>query len=176
MKGEVSTSSDVTGRLIARDESALVGLVDLYDRDMIRLCFLVCGDRDMARDATQNAWRKVWEHPPRLRDPGRLRTWLLTVAANEARQLARRSRTGRLRELAAPTPPASQDPTQGISRIDLSAALSRLDTSERELLALRYVSEFSSIEISKYLGISPEGVRSRLHRLVSRLREELRDE
>lgn len=65
------------------------------------------------------------------------------------------------------------DPSSGIEFVDLAGALRELDPPDRELLALRYVLELTSQEIATHLGISPEGVRSRLHRLVNRLREEL---
>jgi DNA-directed RNA polymerase specialized sigma24 family protein len=44
------------------------------------------------------------------------------------------------------------------------------------LLALRYVAGFDSTELGHALKMSPSGVRSRLERLVARLRRELDDD
>jgi len=46
----------------------------------------------------------------------------------------------------------------------------------RRLLALRYVAGFDSTELGHVLKMSPSGVRSRLERLVARLRRELDDD
>jgi RNA polymerase sigma factor (sigma-70 family) len=159
--------------LHARDQAAFTELVENHDADLVRLCFVVCGDIDMSRDATQNTWHHLWSRPPRLRDASKLRHWLLAVAANEARQLAPRRRTGRLREhhrLKADGPRASE------SSLDLARVLDRLDSGDRGLLALRYMLELSSDEIGAVLGFSAEGARSRLHRLLARIRKDLQDE
>jgi len=166
----------VVARLARRDQSALAELVAAHDADMVRLCFMVCGDREIARDATQNAWYRIWSKPPELRDTTRLRSWLLSVAANEARQIVRRRGIGRVREIAASVEPAALDPGRSDGRLDLAAVLRRLDSADRELLGLRYGLEMSSNEIASHLGISPEGVRSRLHRLLARVRKDMADE
>jgi RNA polymerase sigma factor (sigma-70 family) len=69
--------------------------------------------------------------------------------------------------------PGGIDPATGIDRVDLRAAMARLDPDDRELLALRYVAGFSSVELATMIGLSPPGTRARLARLLKRLREEL---
>lgn len=160
-------------RVVRGDENAFTELVVAYDRDMVGLCFVVCGDVELARDATQNAWHKLWTSPPTLRDETRLRSWLLSVAANEARQMLRRKRVGRVRELEARAERSGESSID--DRLDLEQLLRGLEPSERELLGLRYVVQMSSMEIGQQLGLSAEGVRSRLHRLLERLRKDLRD-
>jgi len=54
--------------------------------------------------------------------------------------------------------------------IDLRNAVRALSHDERVLLALRYGLELGSTEIGEILHLSPEGVRSRLFRLIRRLR------
>ncbi len=140
---------------------------------MARLCYVICGDAEMARDAVQDTWQRLWHSPPDLRDKTRLRSWLLSVAANRARELARRKRRGSaLEEKAVDLAPAP-DPGATIERIDLVRALDGLDPDARELTGLRYLLGMTSPEIADHLGMSPEGVRSRLHRLMERLRTEL---
>ena len=56
----------------------------------------------------------------------------------------------------------------------LERVLARLDPDERRLLALRYLAGLDSTQIAREIGLSASGVRSRLSRLVDRLREELR--
>lgn len=157
----------------ARDTAAFTRLVTSFDRDLFRVAFMVAHDLEAARDAVQTTWQRVWSNPPALRDPGSLRSWLLSVAANEARQATRRAGRARAREQRADTPAPARDPASGIGSLDLRAALVTLSPADRELLALRYVLDMTSGEIGGQLGLSPEGVRSRLHRLLHRLREVL---
>ena len=43
-------------------------------------------------DAVQAAWTIAWRKLGSLREPARLKQWLISVAANEARRLAKRRR------------------------------------------------------------------------------------
>ncbi len=137
-RSNASPASMLT-RVRTGDHAAFTALVVAHDADMVRLCLVICRDPDAARDAVQSAWQRLWSEPPRLRNELKLRSWLLSVAANESRQQLRRRRVGVVRELRSPSEPASTDPAVGIDRLDLDAALARLDPAERELFGLRYV-------------------------------------
>ena len=63
----------------------------------------------------------------------------------------------------------------GIAEIDVDQAMAKLDPDDRQLLAMRYVAGFDSNELAAATGISPSGTRSRLERLLRRLREDLSD-
>ena len=112
-----------------------------------------------------------------MRDPERLRSWLVSVAVNEAKQLIRKERRRAELEVAADPAeePGGVDPATGVAAMDLRRALDRLDPDERALLAMRYVAGFDSNELAAAIGISPSGTRNRLERLLKRLREELSD-
>ncbi len=174
---EVERSDAVPETVLARvrqgDHAAFTELVVAHDADMVRLCLVICRDPDLARDATQNAWHRLWSRPPTLRDESKLRSWLLSVAANEARQQLRRHRVGAVRELRTQEGRISTDPAGDSDLLDLGGALARLDPAERELLGLRYALGMNSNEVAAHLGLSPEGVRSRLHRLLTRMRKDL---
>lgn len=158
-----------------RDQSAFTQLVAAYDHELLRLAFVITGNRPAAEDAAQAAWEKLWRKPPRLRAPSKLRSWLLTVCANEARQAARRRRRGEVLEAAAETRMA-RPPDLAAELVDLQVALGRLSIPERELLALRFAAGLASAEVAEHLGLSPEGARTRVRRLLQRLRTELRHE
>jgi RNA polymerase sigma factor (sigma-70 family) len=154
-----------------RDHAAFTRLVALHDRDLVRLAYLVAGSWDAAEDAAQATWERLWRMPPSLRDGTRLRSWLLTVVANEARQAGRRRRRGLVLEAAATSAPGEPEFDAGLA--DLAAAVGRLADGDRELLGLRFALGMTSSEIGAHLGLSAEGVRSRLHRLLARIREDL---
>lgn len=161
----------------AGDEAAFARIIQAHHDDMTRVCFVVCGDLDIADEAVQAAWPIVWHKLHSLRDPGRLRPWLVSIAANEARQLVRRRRRRTVVELAvADAAMSGVDPAGRVADLDLTNALARLDPDDRALLALRYVAGFDSTELARATGRSPSGTRARLARLLDRLRTELRDD
>jgi RNA polymerase sigma factor (sigma-70 family) len=159
----------------AGDEAAFAQLVSTYHADMARVAFIACGDPELAADAVQSAWLVAWRKLHSLRDPERVRPWLLSVTANEARQLVRR-RHGPVVEIDLEAPgDTREDPSIGIERVDLRRALAHLSPDDRALLALHYVVELGSDELGSAVGSSPSAARMRLSRIVDRLRKELRD-
>lgn len=112
-------------------------------------------------------------------DKGSARVWLLSIAANEARRLARRH--GRDKELAQRVEARhllSPDDAQRIAEMmdakrethRLVPALSSARPSERRLLALMADEGLSVTEASRALGIGPGAGRLRLARLRSLVR------
>jgi RNA polymerase sigma-70 factor (ECF subfamily) len=162
----------------AGDEAAFARIVRAHHSDMTRVCFVICGDLDLADEAVGAAWPIAWRKLSSLRDPDRLRPWLVSVAANEARQMLRRQRRRTVVELsiAGSAHPAAADPSSHTDDLDLANALAKLDPDDRTLLALRYVAGFDSTEIARATGRSASGTRARLARLLDRLRTELRDD
>jgi RNA polymerase sigma-70 factor (ECF subfamily) len=178
MTGYAATDS-VTAMLrqaVAGDEVAFARIVAAYHADMVRVAYGICGEQDLALDAVQSAWMIAWRKLRSVRQPDRLRSWLVAVAANEARHLVRRRGRRRLVELAMhPPDTGSPDPADEIRRVDLVNALQRLKPEERSLIALRYGADLDSAEIGPLLGLTASGVRARLARLMGRLRKELGD-
>jgi RNA polymerase sigma-70 factor (ECF subfamily) len=161
---------------IAGDTMAFARIVHAHHDDMVRVCQVICGDPDLAQDAAQAAWPIVWRKLATLRDAERLRPWLVSVAANEARQLVRRLRRDRVVSIElADVGSSDADPGRHAADSELVAAIRRLPADDRSLIALRYVAGFDATEIGRALGMSASGVRTRLSRLVARLRREVGD-
>ncbi len=181
MVADIQTSGRIPAATVADavagDAMAFARIVRAHHDDMARVCQVICGDPELAQDATQAAWPIIWRKLSTLRDPDRLRPWLVSVAANEARQLVRRLRRDRVVSIELADIGSSEaDPAWRSSDDDLVAAIRRLPEEDRSLIALRYVAGFDATEIGKTLGMSPSGVRTRLSRLVARLRLEVGDE
>lgn len=158
------------------DEAAFARLVAENNAAMARVAFVIVGDREGTLDAVQSAWTIAWRRLGSLRDPSQVRSWLVAIAANEARQLRRRQRRAVVVDIsdsiAQPTDqPVGFDPAV----LDLTRALDKLGPDDRQLLALRFVGGFDSNEIARFVGLSASGVRSRLSRLLDHLRDELGD-
>jgi RNA polymerase sigma-70 factor (ECF subfamily) len=171
----ISANVDATVRLAAAgDHAAFARLVDAHHASMAKVAYVICGDLEAANDAVQVAWATAWRRLGGLRDTGQVRAWLIAIAANEARQALRRGRRARVVDLSeglAGT--VASDPADGIALVDLERALQRLNPDDRWLLALRFTGGLDSAQIAAQAGISASGVRSRLERLLDRLRKDL---
>ena len=168
-------TTDALASAAAGDEFAFRRIIAAHHDDMRKVCMAIADDRAIADEATQSAWVIAWKRLGDVRDEGHLRPWLVTVAANETKQLLRKRRRRANVEVAADVAPVTGggDPASDVVDIDVRDAMARLNPDDRALLALRYVAGFDSNELGQVLGIKPGTVRQRLRRLLERLREEL---
>ena len=178
MNGQAMGSQTVASTVAlagAGDEAAFARLVATYHADMARVAFAICGDRELAEDAVQSSWLVAWRKLRSLRDPDRVRPWLLSVTANETRQLVRRRR-GPVVEINLETPGDDRgDPSNGVERIDLRRALAHLSPDDRTVLAMHFAADLGPNELAAAVGTSSSAARKRLSRAIDRLRKELRD-
>ena len=172
----VEEASALIASVAAGDETAFASIVRLHHEDMRRVCVVIAGDDGIADEAVAAAWSIAWRKLGSLRDPGRLRPWLVSVAVNEARQLLRARRRRSLLEvpvIQVDEPQGGLDPGSTIDSIDLRNALARLHPDDRALLAMRYIAGFDATELAFATGRSPSGTRARLARLLQRLERDL---
>ena len=159
------------------DEAAFTELVSRHHRDLMRVAYVICRDASLAEDSAQAAWAIAWRRMGDVKEPDQVRSWLVAVAANEARRIVR-SRRRTVHEISVGdielegVPDFRADPlADSIASSDLRRVLESLDPTDRALIALRYVAELSSDEIGRALGMSSSGARGRLSRLLLRLRD-----
>jgi RNA polymerase sigma factor (sigma-70 family) len=173
---EIVPSEDFASA-VAGDEVSFARIVAAYDDEVYRVCIAVFRDQTVAADAVQAAWSIAWRKLRSVRDPARLRPWLVSVAVNEGKKLLRQRDRGTLRGRIeeASDGHGGIDPSASIESLDLRSALERLSPDDRALLAMRYVAGFNATELAAATGASPAGTRQRLKRLLDRLRTELDD-
>jgi RNA polymerase sigma-70 factor, ECF subfamily len=132
-------------------------------------------DRGLAEDVTATAFERAYRKRSRFDpDRGEPRAWLFGIARNAALDELRRR--GRQAELAAE--PADLDSVAGAgpaerseARVILAGALQTLGARERELVALKFFAGLTNPEIARVLGISESNAGTKLHRVISKLRE-----
>ena len=132
-------------------------------------------DAPAAEEVTAAAFERAYRKRNRF-DPerGEPRAWLFGIARNAALDELRRR--GRQAELTAePADLASFGSAEGAEqqerRLAVSAALERLEPSERELIALKFFAGLANTEIATVLGISESNAGTKLHRAMTKLRE-----
>ena len=178
-------------RAARQDPEALTRLVELYSRRVFGLLYRLTGRRDVAEDLLQETFLRVVRTIEQYEHAGRFEAWLFRIAANlardRARKLGRRGTTGSLDEGSGSGMPSAATlagdaggPEQSLLRAEagaeLEAALSRLSDAEREIILLRHFSELSFREIADLLGVPLGTALARAHRALKRLKAELTDE
>ena len=135
-----------------------------------------------ADDVVQDAFVKAYAALPRFRADGEFRGWLLTIVRNETRNLFRSRGRRAAREELAQLPEvdlAFDDPEAAalgaVRRGELLAGVRRLPVDLREVVACRYLLELTEAETAAALGIPAGTVKSRLHRALTMLRQEVTD-
>src|SRR5262245_38290107 len=165
---------EATGRSAAAgDEAAFARLVAEHHPSMARVAFVICGDAATTEDVLQSAWTIAWRRLESLRDPARVRSWLVAIAANEARQAIRRRHRERIVDISDEIASAGSDVDHSVAVLDLYRAIRDLSPEDRSLLAMRFAAGLDSTEIAEQIRVSPSGVRSRISRIIERLRVDL---
>jgi RNA polymerase sigma-70 factor (ECF subfamily) len=134
---------------------------------------LILRDRELARDAVQEALIRAWRDLPGLRDPERFDAWLHRLIVNAAIDESRRRRRRVIEVKLTPIDvPASDDAIGALADRDaLDRALGELAPEHRALVVLHYYLGMPLPEAAASLSISLGAAKSRLHRAIGSLRQ-----
>jgi len=153
------------------DRDALGSLVREHYARVYRFCARRIGD-DLGQDAAQETFVTMQRSLKRYQERSSFETWLLGIAHNHCRNLARKRRLDPL-PLDAWFEGTTGPDTSAIDREVLRCAISRLSEEHREVVLLHEVEGLRYAEIGEVLGV-PEGtVKSRLHHAFLNLRKQL---
>ena len=136
---------------------------------------LILRDRELARDAVQEALIRAWRDLPGLRDPDRFDAWLHRLLVNASIDEARRRRRRVIEvDLASIEIPATDAVLGSLADRDrLDRALAGLAPEHRALVVLHYYLGVPLPEAAASLGISLGAAKSRLNRSVVSLRRSI---
>lgn len=131
-------------------------------------------DESDARDLVQTTLEIATRNAGDLREPGSLRSWLLTIQTREAFRLRRRlARVIRLNPQIAEIPTT---PGPDADVIAVHAALAQLPPRARAAVVLHYLAGLPVADVASAMGISENTTKGHLKVGLARLREELRDD
>jgi RNA polymerase sigma-70 factor (ECF subfamily) len=171
---------ELVGRARRRDAAAFGRLIESHERAALAVAFAILGDPSAAGDAVQEAFLKMWQRLPELKEPERFSGWCAQVVRNAALDARRRQRGPAAAQQdvhAATLPPLVHDPAAGLeqaeSRDRLDAALAELDELTRTIVVLRYYDNLNSQQIGAMLDLSAAAVDMRLWRARNELRQRL---
>jgi RNA polymerase sigma-70 factor (ECF subfamily) len=163
----------IMARATEGDAQAFALLIEPLLDPAYRLAAVMLGDRSTAEDAVQEASVKAWRKLGQLRgDLGSLRSWFLSIVANECRMM-RRQRWWSVVKVAEPRPLHVAGDHFDDTSTDVKSALLRLSPEERLPLVLHFYLDLPLEEVARTLRLSPAAAKSRIYRTARKLRSDL---
>ena len=164
----------LVGRCLAGDQAAFEGIVVRYQRGLFNVALRLLGSYEDARDCTQTAFVKAYEHLDTFDASQRFVSWIYRILRNECLNALRARR---------PSEPVSLEwaaagiPSDSLMAFErnraVQSALLGLTADYREVIVLRHFTELSYDDIAVTLGIPVKTVKSRLYSARQRLGEVL---
>lgn len=148
-------------------------LVEQYQEDVLRTCFLYLRDKTLAEDATQETFLKVYRSLDAFRGESSEKTWILKIAMHACYDI---NHSGWFRFMNRHvTPETLPEPCAASAEEDLAlaAAVMELPRKLREVILLRYYQQLNVSEIARALHLSHSSVSGRLRRGRERLKKAL---
>ncbi len=170
--------------ILSGDENAFGILVKKYQKSVHALAWRKVGDFHIAEEITQDTFLQAHKKLAALKNPSQFAGWLYVIADRLCRAWFRKQqlRTQSLETTDAETLEETahsnyiREQREGTAvehrRQIVQKLMEKLPESERTVMVLYYLGEMSGKEISKFLGVSPNTVRSRLQRARKRLKNE----
>jgi RNA polymerase sigma-70 factor (ECF subfamily) len=148
--------------------------MQLYEKDVLRMCYVYLHDLPLAEDAAQETFLKAYRAMDRFRGDSSEKTWLMRIAINTCKDIRRAAwfrhteRRVSLEDLPQPAEPPKAD------SVLITLEVMRLPPKEREAVLLRYYQNMTLAETARALGISAGAVSKRLRKAHQRLEPALK--
>lgn len=157
------------------DPGAMDTLVERHHGAVYRMVLVLLSDPDQASDATQETFLRALRGLSGYRGEAAFRTWLLAIAANEARGMMRKGMRRREEslELAAPLPDGVDGEGMVLQRLEVERIrdlLPGLPEKQRQAVLLRVFDGLSFREVGEAIGSSEGAARVNYFHGIGRLR------
>ena len=166
--------------IIDKDESAFHVLYDRYAKQVQRYFYrMLYQNIEIANDATQELFIKVYEKASLFDIDQKFSTWLFSIASNQCKNYYRsRSRKPKEVELEDSLANFSFSTDEVIDDLSvfnqaLQKALLQLPEEQKNLFTLRYQEAFSIAEIAEITDKATGTIKSGLHRTLKKLSKAL---
>ena len=172
-------------RILAGDEDAFTALVKKYEKQIHAFVQRRVKDYHIAEEITQDTFLRAYEKLDTLRNPDRFSGWLYMIATRcsftwlaekkipmqslEAMSKAEIEALFYAQYMAEQTEKLATEQQRQV----VAYLLQKLPERERTAVVLHYLSEMTCEEIGDFLEVSPNTVKSQLHRARKRLKREV---
>ncbi len=154
----------------------LLGLHDQYYHRVRKFIQASVKNESIADDLAQETFIKIQENLDQLRDPAKISSWIFSIAHHLCQDHFRNLKKSSPREdlndelVNLEETPVQKKLEQGEMSQCVQDKLSLLPESQRSVIILAEVMDFSHQEIADILGLTVENVKVRLHRARKRFK------
>ena len=143
-----------------------------YGRSLVRLAFVLSGDRQVAEDLAQTVLADAYRHWKRVRAAANPEAYVRRMLVNAHLSWRRlRWTTERPADLRQETGATVADPADAVvARDQMRVLLSMLAPRARTVLVLRYYADLDDAAIAAAMGVSESSVRATASRALASLR------
>ena len=185
-----ATDNHLVTKFKAGSMEAMEQIVGRYEERIFTFGMKMCGHLQDAEDITQETFLSAFRYLKGFRGETKLKNWLFKIAARACFKKRRKKKFEPEREISLESlmekegpgskyeiPDWSNDPSDNILRAELKqiidTAIQSLPPKYRFVFNLRDIEGFNTQETAEILGISPQSVKTRLHRARLYLRKEI---
>ena len=176
-------------RTLAGEEDAFTELVQKYQKRIHALAWRKVGDYHIAEELTQDIFLQIYENLPTLKNPKLFDGWLYVISNRVCLNWIKKNKAERdklkiqsfedtaeneIVDSFISHHEIEQRETEKAERYQevVKKLLELLPESERTVITLYYLGEMTAQDISKFLGVSVNTIKSRLRRGRNRLKSE----
>ena len=180
----IDNDAELIQQTLEGNQQAFAALVEKYQKQIHAVVWQKIGDFHIAQEITQDVFLTAYHKLTTLKNPNRLSGWLYVIADRTCIAWHRKKKP-QPEALDAMNPSELEEVYYSVHitqqreaaahqkrRELVQKLLSKLQESERTVVNLYYIAEMTCEDIGKFLGVSPNTVRSRLHRARNRLRND----
>ncbi len=154
-------------------EETFERLVTLYQLPLLRLCYAYLHDQELAKDAVQETFMKVYKNLASFDGRSSEKTWLNRIAINTCKDLRRSGWFRHMDRTVTPEMIPERAYPAAEREESITVAVMELPVRLRETALLCWLQGMTCQEAADTLGISHQAVSSRLNRARRKLQSVL---
>jgi RNA polymerase sigma factor (sigma-70 family) len=182
MSGKAASEAELLRASLAGSREAFGAIVEKYQGLVCGITYSATGNRPISEELAQETFIRAWNRLRQLRNQGRFRAWLCTIARNAARKsMTKQGRDAAdgaepiedLQQIESPEPGPVEHAISNEQQAVVWAALREIPETYREPLVLFYRQQRSVRQVAAELELSQDVVKQRLSRGRKLLKAEL---
>lgn len=162
------------------DQDAFVEIFKGHKEMIFRVAYSLAGERETAKDITQDVFIRIYKHLAGFAARSSLRTWIYRITINVAKDYSRKRSFLPLFDALLQRADQGSDPQAIAEQTDrakrLREAIGRLPIRQKQVFILKNEEGLRYTEIGEILGVKVGAVKALVHRATNNLRKTLGEE
>jgi RNA polymerase sigma-70 factor (ECF subfamily) len=158
--------------ILAGNTEAYARLVDLHYDRCARIAVRICGNKEDAEEAIQDAFYRAYRALASYEERERFSAWLTRILVNQCRTVLAKTqrREAVFSEMEIQDALVGTDDPGGDAWPEMQHMIARLPAEQREAIVLRYADDLTYEEMSRITGARESALKMRVQRAFAKLR------